>query len=141
MRLRIGLLGLLPLAACTQNMPEPESAPPPQDCPVLDSRNWHAWIDAMPGPDPERTLNISGEVDLPAAGYEASLKAGPSDRAMPPGQRFELELTPPEGMAAQVVTPTPVKYRAKASYPAYRVITITCAGQEIATMPDVMVAE
>jgi hypothetical protein len=110
-------------------------------CPVIDSRNWHAWVDAMPGPGAQRTLNISGEVDLPTPGYTVSLHAGPMDRMMPPGQRFELELAAPDGMVAQVVTTTPVKYREPTPHARYRSVTILCGGKPLATMPDVMIAE
>ncbi|WP_338446028.1 hypothetical protein V5F89_12855 [Pelagerythrobacter marensis] len=135
----LGLLSAGILAGCA---PVGETPPrPATDCPVSDSRNWHAWVDRMPGPGSKATLNISGEVDLPTPGYSVSLRAGPADRAMPPGQRFALEATPPDGMVAQVVTPTEVRYRAPADYPHYREIIVGCGSTTLVTIPDVMIAE
>ena len=114
-------------------MPAPQSG----DCHVQGSRDWKAWIDAMPGPNRGRTLHIVGEVDLPTPGYATALTPGPADRAMPPGQRFSLTLTPPQGPVAQVVTPTPVRYEGEATYEAYRSIMIGCAGDVIARIDDV----
>ena len=117
--------------------PEPVSAPA-GNCPVIASRDWKAWIDAMPmvGADGNR-LHIAGEVDLPTPGYSVELVAGPADRAMPPSQRFTLVATPPDGMVAQVVTPTPVKYQDKATYSAYRSIRIVCGDKPLATITEV----
>ena len=126
------------LAGC---VPVDDAPPPASDCPVSDSRNWHAWIDRMPGPGSKPTLHISGEVDLPTPGYQVSLKPGPADRAMPPGQRFTLETRAPDGMVAQVITPTEVRYRGPATYPRYREIIIGCGGSALVTIPDVMVTE
>lgn len=105
-------------------------------CPAIASRNWSAWLSAMPGGGDVR-LTISGEVDLPTPGFKVSWTEGPADRAMPPSQRFSLALTPPEGMVAQVITPTTVKYEGKATYPAYRSIIVRCGNKVLATIADI----
>ena len=133
-------------AACAPPPPAGEgSAPEPgrevADCPVIESRGWTAWINAMPGPDAVRTLHISGEVDLPTPGYTVELIPGPADRMMPPGQRFSLVARPSANMAAQVVTPTPVKYTDKATDPAYREIIIGCGGKVLARIDRIEVAQ
>ena len=51
-------------------------------CPVLGSRNWHAWIDRVAEHEPR--LNIWGEVDFPTAGYQVAVKPGILDRRQPP---------------------------------------------------------
>ena len=71
-------------------------------------------------------LHISGEVELPTPGYAVTLMPGATDRAMPPNQRFQLKAMPPQGIAAQVITPTHVEYRNVATYLAYRSIVILC---------------
>lgn len=136
--LPLALLGSLAACATTPEAPQPMEKPA---CPVIDSGNWHAWIDKMPGPGATPTLNISGEIDLPTPGYEVKLVAGPADRMMPPGQRFDLELTKPDGMVAQVVTPTAVKYREPTPYDRMRLVRISCGGKVLATIPDVMITE
>ena len=117
------------------NLPEPGR--PVSDCPVLGSRGWSAWINAMPGPGAVRTLHITGEVDLPTPGYTVELIPGPADRMMPPGQRFSLVARPPGGMAAQIVTPTPARYHGAAVYPAYREILVGCGGEVLARIGSV----
>jgi hypothetical protein len=136
----------LALTACAspppaEGGPAPEPGRPVAQCPVIESRGWTAWIDAMPGPDAVRTLHISGEVDLPTPGYTVELVPGPADRMMPPGQRFSLVARASPGMAAQVVTPTPVKYAGKAAYPAYREIIIGCGGEVLARIGDIPLAQ
>jgi hypothetical protein len=106
-------------------------------CPVIDSRAWSAWLDTMPSLEPGPRLNIYGEVDLPTPGYKVEWREGPADRANPPGQRMTLVLTPPAGVVAQVVTPTPVKFQAKATYPAYRAIFVICGGKPLAEITDI----
>ena len=136
-RVLIASAGAVLLVGCV-------TTPPPQritqDCAVGGSRNWTATLDAMPGPGKTGpTLTITGEVDLPTPGYQTVLIAGPADRMMPPSQRFRLESSAPGGMVAQVVTPTPVTYRATADYPAYRAIVIQCGDRSLATITDVAV--
>lgn len=135
----IAVSGLaLALAGCVAETPPKGEAATPAACPVLASRNWSAWLDAMPGPGYDGpTLNIAGEADMPTPGYKLELVAGPADRAMPPSQRFRLVAAAPEGMVAQVITPTPVKYREKATYPAYRSIIVLCGDQALATITEI----
>lgn len=136
--LAIAALISLALTGCIPQASPPETAPLADGCPVLGSRGWSATLDKMPGPDAGAgTLSISGEVDLPTPGYSVTLVAGPADRMLPPSQRFRLTATPPGGMTAQVVTPTPVAYRAKADYPAYRSIVILCGDRALATITDI----
>jgi hypothetical protein len=110
------------------------------ECPVIASRGWNAHINAMPGPGAKPTLIITGEVDLPTPGFTVELIAGPADRMMPPGQRFSLVATPPEGMVTQVVTATPVRYSAPATYGTYRSITIGCGGKVLAEIENIQTA-
>jgi hypothetical protein len=144
------LIASCSLTGCAMDGTSPAPAPPPPaeqasdmtDCPVIDSRNWSAWIDAMPGPGPSPDsgglrLNISGEIDLPTPGYTVEWREGPADRAQPPGLRMRLVLTRPSGMVTQVITPTPVKYSGKSFAPAYRMIIIGCGDKVLATITDI----
>ena len=103
-------------------------------CAVLDSRNWKAWT-AFDGTG--TTLHITGEVDMPTPGYATTWNLGPTDRAMPPGQRVTLEATPPDGLVAQVITPTVVEYETPGAYPDYRSVTITCGDKTLAEIAPV----
>lgn len=108
------------------------------DCPVISSENWTAWIDAEP-PGPAQ-LHIRGEADLPTPGYSASWRVGIADRAMPPGQHMHVSFAPPDGMVTQVVTRQDVEYAGPAEYPAYRVIYVHCGDQRLAEITDIPVA-
>lgn len=112
----------------------PEDVEPAARCPVIDSRNWKAWT----APDGTgTTLHVAGEVDLPTPGYQVTWDLGPTDRMMPPGQRVILKAAPPDGLVAQVVTPTPVSFETPGAYPEYRTVIIVCDGAAIAEIEGV----
>ena len=104
-------------------------------CPVMESRNWHAWIDRVA--EGESRLNISGEVDLPTPGYKVDWQPGILDRRQPPAQRISLSFVPPEGIVAQVITPTKVNYTMPTSILEYRSVMIYCGDKLLAEIPDV----
>lgn len=103
-------------------------------CPVIDSRDWKAWT-ASDGTG--MTLHVSGVVDLPTPGYSIAMTLGPSDRAMPPGQRIIFEATPPEGLVAQVVTAAPATFETPGAYPEYRTVTVLCGDRTLGEIADV----
>ena len=119
----------------TTDMTEPSS------CAVVDSRNWHAWVDVMPGPDSAPRLHVSGEVDMPTPGYVFEWREGAADRSATPVQRLILEATPPDGMTAQVITPEQVKYEGPAIARMYRGVIVLCGGAVLADLPDVSITE
>ena len=147
-------IALFMLSACSpaENSAEGETAAAPEEeitsdmtdiasCPVIDSRNWHAWIDAMPGPDSNPALHVSGEVDMPTPGYRFEWREGAADRSATPVQRLMLTATPPDGMVAQVITTEPVRYDGPAIAKLYRGILVMCGGSVLADLPDVSIAE
>lgn len=114
------------------------NAAPVAECPVLDSRDWSAWVDAEPGTAP--TLHIRGEADMPTPGYAYVWRVGAADRMMPPGQHIHIDFAAPEGVVAQVVTPTQIVYEGEATYPQYRQIIVHCGDQALATITEIPVA-
>ena len=109
------------------------------DCPVFDSRDWSAWIDAQP-PGPPR-LHIRGEVDLPTPGYKALWRIGAADRMMPPGVRFHLSFEKPDGIVSQVISTESIAYKGEASYPDYRVIYVMCGERTLAEINEIPTAQ
>lgn len=109
------------------------------ECPVIDSRDWTAWVDAEPGPDAP-TLHIRGTVDLPTPGYTYAWRVGLADRALPPGQHMHLDFSAPDGVVTQVVTSVDVAYTGEATYAEYRMILVKCGGDVLAEITDVPVA-
>lgn len=131
-------LTLTALAAC-QTAPPPAQPEQTAACPVIDSRNWSAHINAMPGPGAQRTLIVSGQIDLPTPGHTVALTAGAADRSATPVQQIVLSAQPPTGMVAQVITSVDVRYEGPAIAQQYRGVRVICGGRELAQL-EVIVA-
>lgn len=134
------------LAALTNCQPidEPDGAPPPPKgaaCAVIESRGWAAWVNAMPGPGATRQLIATGEIVLPTPGYKVAVTAGAADRSATPVQQLILDLTPPSGPVAQVLTTESVRYQGPAISMTYRGVRIMCGGAMLAEITDVPVAQ
>jgi hypothetical protein len=139
---------VLALAACGQtNTTEPAPAPVAEapaaagSCAVVANRNWSAHINAMPGPNAQRTLIVTGEADLPTPGYTVALDLGPADRSAIPVQQLVINTTAPTGIVPQVVTPYPVRYEGPAIAQQYRAVRIMCGGQQLAEITDIVTAQ
>jgi len=87
------------------------------------------------------TLHIEGMVDMPTPGYSVKLMKGPVDRMQPPGLRFRMDVTPPDGMTTQVITPTKVRYSEPTPYSQIREIMISCADRPVVVITEVPVAQ
>ena len=139
-RAALGLC-LTVLASCQAAEVQPPSPGPVRDCPVIESRDWSAWIDAMPSVPPRGSvLHVVGEVVLPTPGYQATLTAGAADRSARPIQQLILTLTPPTGMVAQVLTPVAVRYDGPAISMQYGGLRIMCGGTLLTQLDNVLVA-
>lgn len=125
----------------------PESAPEESaatdaatgECAVLESRDWEAWVNRMPGPDATPSVHVVGKVDVRSGGYTFDWEVGPMDRSMTPALRLELIPVAPTGMATMAITTEEVHYTGPLAGSAYSRVTITCGGQtlgEITEIPD-----
>lgn len=123
---------MLPLAACAPP-PAPIKEEPVPACPQ--TRNWVAWVDAMPGPGNGPTLIVEGEIALPP-GRRATLQAGPTDRMMPPGQRFALVVEPGAGPGGW----QKVRGEIAPAQTQYRAVIVGCEGRTIAEIGSVTTA-
>lgn len=125
-----------------QPIDEPDAAPsqPSAECPVIESRAWAAWVNAMPGPGAKAELIATGEIVVPTPGYRATLTAGAADRSATPVQQLILDLTPPSGPVAQVLTTESVRYQGPAISMQYRGVRIMCGGKMLTEIMDVPVA-
>lgn len=135
------LTGFLALAACQTPAPAPEPTPMPNPtpsaCAVLDSRDWSAWINRMPGPDATPTLHVTGKVDLPNPGYTVTVRDGPADRSAQPAQQIIIETAQRSGMFTQVITTAEVNYVGPVIAPSYRAIRVMCGGRQLAEITDI----
>ncbi len=80
----------------------PPDSPAP-DCRVIRSSGWHAHVDAMPGPNDNPRLIVSGRVTVPTGGYRVSLRMGQVAESYPVQVTVYLDATPPSGMATQAL--------------------------------------
>ena len=118
----------------------------PSACPVSDSRDWTAFVNAMPGPDARPELIVSGTVVLPTAGYTVGLRPGPADLSAQPVQTVQLVAIPPDGPAATVLSEVDVRLSmpSLAVQPGegapYRGVQIFCEGAELAFITPVETA-
>lgn len=134
----------LSLGACGQTTATTETAAEPEvaavepaaagACAVIANRNWTAHINAMPGPNAQRTLIVAGEVDLPTPGYTVTLDLGIADRSAMPTQQLVINTTAPTGIVPHIVTAYPVNYSGPAIAAQYTAVRIMCGGQQLAEM-------
>lgn len=118
------------------NKPVVHSSNPDRVCPVLGSQDWRAWLNKMPG-DTSSQLHLSGEIELPSPGYTVSVRVGPLDRMRPPTQIMVLEIEPPAGPAAAVMTSRTVTYAGPALVAKYAGIRVVCGSDPIASIDTV----
>lgn len=120
-----GACATVPAGTVTDSVAAAEEQVALPVCPA-ESRGWSAWINAMPGPDRQRTLVVTGEVLLPD-GARATLNEGPLDRMMPPGQRIALSIARAERAAGWQM----VRLEIAPAQPAYSSVVIGCGGSEV----------
>lgn len=138
-------LALTALAGCANadtpaDPVEPPKPAPVASCPVIESRDWAAWVNAMPGPAVSKQLIVTGQVTMPTPGYALALTAGMADRSATPTQQLILTATPPAGPMPQVLHTQPVRYQGPAISMNYRAVRIMCGGSMLTEIDDVPVA-
>ena len=112
------------------------TVPPPgpaSACPSA-TRNWAAFVNAMPGPGTRPALIVTGEVEIPRQGLAPALAVGPTDRKFPPGQRFALHLVAAPGTPAGW---RPVRGEIRPSLADYGEVIVGCEGQTIVRISPV----
>ena len=114
---------------------EPAPAAEPEACDVLDSRDWEAWINRMPGPGAAATVHVAGKVDMRSGGYTFRWEEGPMDRSAVPALRLKLVPEAPDGMATTAITTEAVAYQAPALAGGYSRVVIGCGGTTLGAAP------
>ena len=147
---RLMSIALLAIAACQPNAadtpvssddPVPAAIPfkPASDCPILDSGEWAAWVDAMPGPNSRPRLIVSGKVRVPTGGYRAAFSDMRVAESYPVQIFLDLALTPPSGPATQAITTIDVRGEWPIAPPVGS-ITIRCGRQVIGRVDEIVTA-
>lgn len=132
------------LAGCETAGPAGESAfleSAPAPCPVVDSKDWHAWVNRMPGPDSKPMLIVEGQVTLPTPGYTVTLTLGRADRSATPVQQLILQAAAPSENTLQALTTQTARIDTPAIAAKYKGVQIKCGDKmlaEISDIPDAM---
>ncbi|WP_310467578.1 hypothetical protein [Sphingomonas sp.] len=146
----IFLVPLALLAACAPYPapPPPPYAPPPQieppaaearPCGILASREWKAWVNAMPGPNARPTLIVIGKADTPTGGYSFAWRDIRVMESYPVQVVVDLVATPPSGPATQAI----VTHDVRGEWPSQEPVgslTIRCGEKVLARISPVETA-
>jgi hypothetical protein len=131
----------IPVEVTVEEKPvTPEVTPTPETaaCDVLQSRDWAAWVNKMPGPDMAPKIHVTGKVDVRSGGYTFAWEEGPLDRSATPALRLKLVPKAPDGMATMAISTEEVKYEAPALGTGYRSVIISCGGTTLAEIAEIM---
>ena len=134
----------------TPNADQPVSSDEPQppapqpdgltaDCPIIGSDGWQAHVDAMPGPNANPQLIVSGKVTVPTGGYKLSLRMGAVAESYPVQITVHLDAVPPSGMATQAIETREVR----GSWPSEQrvgAVTVRCGSRVLARLSNIETA-
>jgi len=143
-------LALLAVAACQRGAgptsvssddPVPAQVPfaPAPDCRIVDSSEWAAWVDAMPGPTKQARLMVSGKLRVPTGGYRTHFADIRIAESYPVQIFLDLVVTPPAGPATQAMTTVDVRGEWPVPPPVGSV-AIRCGRQVIGRIDEIVTA-
>ena len=109
------------------------------DCPVIRSSDWHAHVDAMPGPGDNPRLIVSGKVTVPTGGYRLALRMGAVAESYPVQVTVHLDAVPPKGMATQALETREVRgsWRSEERVGS---VTVRCGSKMLAQLSNIETA-
>lgn len=116
--------------------------PPPArtgDCPIVRSSDWHAHVDAMPGPNRSPHLIVTGQVTVRTGGYRLALRMGPVAESYPVQVTIYLDAVPPEGLATQALETREV-HGSWQSEQKVGSVTVRCGNDVIARLSNIETA-
>ncbi len=119
----------------------PQLAPdePSTDCPIIRSTDWQAHVDAMPGPNDNPRLIVTGKVTVPTGGYKLALRMGQVAESYPVQVTVYVDATPPKGPATQALETREVRgsWRSEERVGS---VTIRCGRRTLARLANVETA-
>lgn len=116
--------------------------PQPPECPITASRDWTAWVNAMPGPGARGpALVVTGKVVTATGGYQVAFDRSMQIRRGQPPQAFvTLYVAPPEGPAAsQVASTHEVRWEWPLNQPVGSVV-VRCGDKTLAEITSIQTA-
>jgi hypothetical protein len=105
----------IPVPAACNKMPTKNPA-------TIDTSDWYAWINKMP-PGPA-SMHVTGMVQLPNPGYDASLVPAAPQGINPADLILDLVVKPRPGFWPEVITPATVRYDLAKYDGAYKTVLI-----------------
>ncbi len=122
-----------------QPVPPPEPDGPTSDCPIVGSSDWRAHVDAMPGPNDNPRLIVSGKVTAPTGGYRLVLRMGQVAESYPVQVTVYLDATPPAGPATQALEAREVRgsWRSEERVGS---VTVRCGSRVLARLANIETA-
>lgn len=128
------LAGALALQSC-----QSISGPTASACPIIGSSDWAAWISAMPGPNAQPKLIVTGKVTVPTGGYRPTLELGAVAESYPVQVTAILHPNPPSGPASQAVVTHDVRGEWPMQ-PPVGAVTVRCGQQVLVRISPVETA-
>lgn len=115
--------------------------PAPPECPITASRDWQAWVNAMPGPNARPMLVVSGKVVTATGGYSVAFDRYLQVRRGQPAQAFvTLHVANPDMPAASQAQVThEVRWDWPLSQPIGSVV-IRCGDKTLAEITSIQTA-
>jgi hypothetical protein len=120
----------------------PDGPPRPPECPITASRDWSAWVNAMPGPGSRGpALVVRGKVVTPTGGYQVAFDRTMQIRRGQPPQAFvTLFVAPPDGtVASQAASTHEVRWEWPLNQPVGSVI-VRCGENTLAEITNIQTA-
>lgn len=114
--------------------------PRSRTCPIVESSDWKAWVNAMPGPNAQPTLIVTGKVTTPTGGYTFAWRDLRRMESYPVQIVADLEALPPDGMATQAIDTHDLRGE-WAQSPPVGSVTITCGNRTLARISPVDTAQ
>ena len=111
-----------------------------QSCLVTQSRDWQAWVNAMPGPNAQPKLIVTGKYTSPSGGYTYRWGSLRVMESYPVQMSLQLIPIPPSGYASDAL----VEHEVRGEWPAAPPIgsvTITCGDTVLGRVSPVETAQ
>jgi hypothetical protein len=102
-------------------------------CNGAKTHSWKAWANLMPGSS--KDVHVTGKISVPTGGWKAKLAKRSPQGINVRILQLELHVTPPSGIATQVLTEFDVKYTEKGGASLHDRVEIFCGSDRIADVP------
>ena len=132
----LGLAGCQTMVPLAPPPPQPSTTPISQSCHTTESRDWQAWINAMPGPNAQPRLIVTGKFTAPSGGFSYRWGSIRVMESYPVQVSVELITIPPAGYASDAL----VEHEVRGEWPMTPPVgslTISCGGRMLGRVSPV----